>query len=310
MKIGFLFSGQGAQYPGMMNNIYREITAAKEVFDKADHALGRSISGLCFHGSQDELNLTHNTQPCVLASDLAACAALMSYGVYPNAVAGFSLGEFAALAVAKVLSVEETFKLVQIRADAMQEAVPAGQGGMAAVIGSTEDAVKELCGKTDGYVIPVNYNCPGQIVISGEAGAVDLAIAAAEREGLRVMKLPVSAPFHCEMMKPASDRLAEELEKLTLSDPEYPIYMNVDGMEERMGKNIASKLVKQAMSPVFWEKTLRNMFSDGIDTFVELGPGRTLSGFVKKTLKGVRICRVEDMKTLKKTLAELGQTAV
>lgn len=307
MKIGFLFSGQGTQYPGMMNDLYETNRYSKEVFDIADKVLGRSISGLCFQGTQEELNLTHNTQPCVLTADLAAYAALTSYSVRPDAVAGFSLGEFAALAAAEVLPLEDIISLVQIRADAMQEAVPIGQGSMAAIIGSTPEAVEELCSFIDGYVIAANYNCPGQIVISGEADAVERALLVAETRGMRAMKLAVSAPFHCDLMKPAADRIADEMKSLAMNDPIVPIYLNVDGRRGEPGKtDIPTKLIRQAKSPVRWEDTLRNMYADGIDTFIELGPGRTLSGFVKKTVKGVKLCRVEDKKTLSKTLAELG----
>ena len=303
MKIAFLFSGQGAQYPGMMHDLYQEEPVVRDVFDKADTALGRSITDLCFNGTQEDLNLTHNTQPCVLAADLAAGELLRARGIVPEAVAGFSLGEYAALTFAGVISQDDVFSMVQVRADSMQEAVPAGQGAMAALIGKDSVQAAEICGLVkSGYVIPANYNSPVQTVISGETVAVDEAVKIAEERGITCMKLAVSAPFHCELMKPAADKLAELFKYKVFSNPVIPVYMNVDGMPVTEGYKVAELLVRQAMSPVKWVKTLWDMREDGIDTFIECGPGRTLSGLVKKTLTGVNIYRVENLKTLNSTL--------
>ena len=303
MKIAFLFSGQGAQYPGMMHDLYQEESVVKDVFDKADTALGRSISDLCFNGTQEDLNLTHNTQPCVLAADLAVGELLRAKGIVPEAVAGFSLGEYAALTFAGVIPQDDVFSMVQVRADSMQEAVPAGQGAMAALIGKDSVQAAELCGLVkSGYVIPANYNSHVQTVISGESAAVDEAVSIAEERGITCMKLAVSAPFHCELMKPAADKLAELFKNKAFSNPVIPVYMNVDGMSVDEGDKVADLLVRQAMSPVQWVKTLQNMQEAGIDTFIECGPGRTLSGLVKKTLTGVNIYRVESLKTLNSTL--------
>ncbi len=307
MKIAFLFSGQGAQYPGMMQELCEASRAAKEVFDKADTALGRSISGVCFEGTQEDLNLTHNTQPCMLAGDLAAGMALRANGIEPAAVAGFSLGEYAALAFAGAIPVEEAFRVVQIRADSMQEAVPPGEGAMAAFVGATVEQVEEICAKvTKGYVVAANYNSPVQTVVSGSAAGVDEAFELAEVAGLRCIKLAVSAPFHCALMEPAAMRLKREFASITFADPSVPVYMNVDGKPITAAGPIPELLVRQAMNPVHWVQTLENMQADGIDTFIECGPGKTLSGLVKKTLKGVTVLRVENMKTLQSTLAELG----
>ena len=306
MKIAFLFSGQGAQYPGMMKDLYESEPAVKEVFDKADGTLGRSISGLCFEGTQDELNLTHNTQPCVLAADLAAAAALKAHGIEPAVSAGFSLGEYAALAFNGSLSLEDVFKVIQVRADAMQEAVAPGKGGMAAFVGASAEQVEEICAEVKaGYVVAANYNSPVQTVVSGSAEGVDEACAIAEAKGLRCVKLAVSAPFHCAMMEPAANKLKEVFADMTFAMPSVPVYMNVDGKALENAEEISEKLVKQAMSPVQWVKTLQNMQADGVDTFVECGPGRTLSGLVKKTLKDVKILRVENEKTLQAALEEL-----
>lgn len=306
MKIGILFSGQGAQYPGMMKDLYDSESAAKMLFDQADAALGRSISDVCFNGTQEDLNLTHNTQPSMLAGDLAAAMVLRAHGVEADAVAGFSLGEYAALAYAGSVSVDDVFRLIQIRADAMQEAVAPGEGAMAAFIGASAEQVEEICAKvTAGYVVAANYNSPVQTVVSGSVAGVDEACALADEAGLRCVKLAVSAPFHCALMEPAAKRLEQEFQSLTFQDPSVPVYMNVDGKPITSGAPVAGLLVQQAMSPVRWVKTLENMHSDGIDTFIECGAGKTLSGLVKKTLKGVKILRVENLKTLQSTLEEL-----
>ena len=306
MKIGFLFSGQGAQFPGMMKELYDSEPAAKEVYDIADRVLGRQISEICFEGTQEDLNLTHNTQPCMLAGDLAAGMALRSHGINADAAAGFSLGEYAALVYAGALSLEDAFRIIQIRADAMQEAVAPGAGAMAAFIGASSEQVEEICKKvTEGYVVAANYNSPVQTVVSGSAEGVEEAIKLGEAEGLRCMPLAVSAPFHCRLMEPAALKLKETFKTVSFCDPKIPVYMNVDGKPAADGMDIPEMLVKQAMSPVQWVQTLQNMKDGGIDTFIECGAGKTLSGLVKKTIKGVSVYRVEDIKTLEKTLAGL-----
>lgn len=306
MKIAFLFSGQGAQYPGMMKDLIDNEPAAKEIFDKADGSLGRKISELCLKGTQEDLNLTHNTQPCMLVGDLAAAMALKAHGIQADAVAGFSLGEYAALAYADAISMDDVFRTIQIRADAMQEAIAPGEGAMAAFVGATAEQVEELCKKvTKGYVVVANYNSSVQTVVSGSAAGVDEACELAEAEELRYVKLAVSAPFHCALMEPAAKRLEELFKTMSFKNPTVPVYMNVDGRSVTDGTQIAELLVKQAKSPVRWVQTLENMQADGIDTFIECGAGKTLSGLVKKTLKGVKVLRVENMKTLQSTLEEL-----
>ena len=304
--IAFLFSGQGAQYPGMMQDIARENSTAGEVFDTADRMLNRSISGLCFEGSQEELNMTHNTQPCVLAADLAAYEAVVAAGIRPDMAAGFSLGEYAALTAAGVIRMEDVFPVIQLRADYMQEAVPLGEGAMAAVMKLSSEEVQALCDETEGYVVPANFNCPGQIVVSGEADAVDRLCAKAKEKKIRVMKLPVSAPFHCDLMAPAAEKLEEALAGLTFNKPAFPVYMNVDALTEADPEVIRQKLVLQAKSPVRFEETIRHMVAAGADTFIELGPGKTLSGFVGKTIKeGIRVFNVTDTASLKLALEAL-----
>ena len=307
MKIAFLFSGQGAQYPGMMKQLCEAEPAAAEVFGRADAALGRSISSICFEGTQEELNLTHNTQPAMLAADLAAAAALRAHGVTAEAAAGFSLGEYAALAYAGVLSEAEAFRIIQIRADAMQDAVAPGEGAMAAFVGPTAEQVEEICGRvTAGYVVAANYNSPVQTVISGTAAGVTEAAALAAAEGIRCVPLAVSAPFHCALMEPAARRLEQEFKAVPFAAPAVPVYMNVDGKAAGQDADIPAMLVRQAMSPVRWVATLENLRDAGFDTFIECGAGKTLTGLVKKTLKGVNALRVEDPKTLQSTLEALG----
>ncbi len=306
MKIAFMFSGQGAQFPGMMKDLYEAEPAAKAVFDAADAALGRGISALCFEGAQEDLNLTHNTQPCVLAADLAAAAALKAHGVEPEGAAGFSLGEYAALAYAGAIATADVFPMIQFRADSMQDAVAPGVGAMAAMLGGTPEQVEAVCAAvTDGYVVAANYNCPTQTVISGEAAAVEQAIALAREQRIRGKVLPVSAPFHCALMAPAAKKLEALFAEKAFAAPSMPVYMNVDGMPNADAAAIPALLVRQAMSPVRWVQTLRNMQADGFDTFVECGPGRTLSGLAAKTLEGATILRVGDCETLAQTLEAL-----
>lgn len=297
-KIAFLFSGQGAQTVGMMKDIYENSAAAKVIFEEADRILGRGISALCFDGPQEELNLTHNTQPCMLAAELAADAALKEFGVKPDAVAGFSLGEYAALTAAGTISTEDVFRVIQIRADAMQDACPVGKGGMAAITKQTPEAVQALCNEAEGYVVPVNYNCPGQIVVSGEADAVDQVCALAKSRKIRAIKLSVSVPSHCALMAPAADKLAEVFRTVTFQVPAIPCYSDVDALPYKPDADIAAQLCQQVQSPVLWEQTLRNMYADGIRTFVEIGPGSTLTSFVKKTLEDVEMYSINSWEAL------------
>lgn len=306
MKIGFLFSGQGAQYPGMMKDLYDSEAAVKELFDSADAALGRKISKVCFEGTKAELSLTHNTQPAMLAADLAAAMALKAHGIEADALAGFSLGEYAALAFAGAIPAEQVFPIIQTRADAMQEAVAPGDGAMAAFVGVSAEQAEGICDRvTRGYVVPANYNSPVQTVVSGSASGVDEACEIARAEGVRCLRLAVSAPFHCALMEPAARRLEEEFKAVSFSNPSVPVYMNVDGRPVTDGTVIAGLLVKQAMSPVRWVQTLQNMHADGIDTFIECGAGKTLSGLVRKTLKDVKVLNVENLNTLQSTLEAL-----
>ena len=308
MKIAFMFSGQGAQFPGMMKDLCEAENTAKAVFDAADTALGRGISSLCFEGTQDELNLTHNTQPCVLAADLAAAMALRAHGIEFEGAAGFSLGEYAALAYAGAVSMKDVFEIIQHRADAMQDAVAPGRGAMAAMMGGSPEKIEEICAAvTDGYVVAANYNSPAQTVISGENAAVDQAIALAREQRIKGKKLAVSAPFHCALMEPAAKSLDALFTTRQFATPNIPVYMNVDAKANTDAAAIPDLLVRQAMSPVRWMQTLLNMQADGFDTFIECGPGKTLAGLASRTLKDVTILRVGDAQSLRETLDALGQ---
>ena len=304
MKTAFLFSGQGAQIVGMMRDIAENSPAAKEVFKLADSLLGRSISSLCFDGPQDALNLTHNTQPCLLAAELAAYAALEEKGIKPDAAAGFSLGEYAALVAAGVINIEDAFRIIQIRADAMQDACPVGKGSMAAITKQDAETVQNLCAEAEGYVVPVNFNCPGQIVISGEADAVDQVCTIAKSRKIRAVKLPVSVPSHCALMSPAADKLAETFKTIAFHAPALPCYSDVDALPYTKETDVAEQLCRQVQSPVLWEKLLRNLYADGVRNFVEIGPGSTLSKFVSKTLivDDVCILNIADQENFEKTL--------
>lgn len=305
-NIAFLFSGQGAQTPGMGKSLYDNSAAAKKVFAIADSVLGRRISEICFYGTQEELNLTHNTQPCMLAVDLAAYAAISEHNIKPQAAAGFSLGEYAALAAAGVISLEDAFRLVQLRADAMQEAVPVGEGAMATFMNLSPAEVESLCREVEGYVIPANYNSPGQTVVSGEAAAVKELIKKVKARGIKAVRLPVSAPFHCELMKPAKDKLAEAFETVTWHNADVPIYMNIDGKPHTRAEDIKQCVLRQTVSPVRWTDTIENMYADYNCYFLELGVGETLCHLVEKIKPDVLALSVEDIVTMQDFLRRYG----
>jgi [acyl-carrier-protein] S-malonyltransferase len=310
--LAFLFPGQGSQEVGMGRALAEASPAAKAVWAEADAALGFPLSTLCFEGPAADLALTANTQPAVLTTSVAAAAALAERGVTPGLAAGHSLGEYSALVVAGALRFAEAVRLVRRRGEFMQEAVPVGTGAMAALMGVELTAVEQICAEAaQGEVVGVaNINSPGQIVIAGHRAAVERAVeGAASRGGRKSVLLPVSAPFHCALMKPAADRLAAELERLTVSAPRIPVIRNVDGGVTRTADEVKPFLVQQVASPVRWTDCVERLAREGATGFLEVGPGRVLTGLLKRTLDGARGHAVEDPASLEKAIAAVGGAA-
>ncbi len=299
--IAFLFAGQGAQYPGMGEALCRCSKAARAVFDKADQ-LRPGTSAQCFTGTKEELSQTANTQPCVFSVDLAAACALQEAGIIPQAVCGFSLGEVAALTFAGAFSHADGFRLILQRADAMQRAAEQTKGGMAAVLKLSNEAVEALCASYPS-VYPVNYNCPGQLVVAGEQGALTAFCAAAQAEGGRTMPLAVSGAFHSPYMAAAAEEFYQLLSDFSFQTPSYPVYANVTAAP--YAPPYANLLAQQIASPVRFEQSIRAMAEVGIDTFVEVGPGKTLTGLIRKILPEAKAYSVQDEASLFETIQAL-----
>jgi [acyl-carrier-protein] S-malonyltransferase len=305
-KIAFVFPGQGSQAVGMGKDLHGLYAQARATFAEADDALGFSLSGLCFDGPEEELRKTANTQPAILTVSVACQRVLAEKGLLPAIVAGHSLGEYSALVAAGALAFADAVRLVRKRGQLMQEAVPLGEGSMSAVLGLEREAIIAICRQTEEKVGPVqavNFNCPGQVVIAGATAAVDAAGEALKQAGAkRVVPLPVSAPFHSTLLKPAAEKLALELDKITIADAAIPVVANVDGRILTKGADIKASLVRQAASPVLWEDCVAAIAAFGADTFVEVGPGKVLTGFTKKIAKDAVTLNVEDDTSLQKTL--------
>ncbi len=308
-KIAFLFPGQGSQYPGMGRELAEEFPSARRVFDVADEALGFPISKLCFEGPAESLQLTANAQPAILTVSVAAAEVLREKGIRADFVAGHSLGEYSALVAAGSLSIQAAVCLVRKRGEYMQEAVPVGLGTMAAVLGLEAAIVEEVCREAaQGEVVsPANFNSRGQIVISGNKGAVERAVGLAQARGAkRAILLNVSAPFHCALMKPAQERLAVDLDQAEIADPQVPLANNVDAALVRSSALVREGLKRQVTSPVRWEPSMRVLRGENVDCFIEVGPGRVLSGLLRQIDPQAECLRVEDKATLIETLARLG----
>ena len=305
-KLAFVFPGQGAQTVGMGKDFCAQYEVAEKLFAQADEALGYSIRQMCFEGPEEDLKLTANTQPAILTMSVIANEILKEHGLQPDVTGGHSLGEYSALVAADVLDFQDAVALVHKRGQFMQEAVPLGEGGMAAILGLAEDKIKEICAQISaqgGTVQAVNFNCPGQIVIAGSTKAVEEAAAAMKEAGAkRAILLHVSAPFHSTLMEPAAKRLAEVLDDITISDAKIPVVANVNGQIETSAADIKANLVKQAASPVLWIDCTKAMQAFGAETFVEVGPGKTLCGFNRKIDRKIHSENVEDIPSLQKTL--------
>jgi [acyl-carrier-protein] S-malonyltransferase len=307
-KIAFIFSGQGAQYVGMGKELYENIPVCREIFDKADEALGFSISKICFEGPEEELVKTENTQPAILTMSIAAVAALKEEGIFPDMTAGLSLGEYSALVCSGAFDFVDAVKLIKKRGRFMQEAVPAGVGAMAAIIGLKEEVLREVLAKSShaGIVEAANFNCPGQIVIAGEVKAVETAVENAREAGaFKAIMLNVSGPFHTSMMEPAALKLEKELAGMPVKDLQIPVITNVSGEFVENASDIRGILKKQVMSSVLWEKTINTMLESGVDTFVEIGPGKALCGFVKKVNRKATALNIEDLDSLHKAIKKI-----
>jgi len=301
MSLAFVFPGQGSQQVGMGKALAEAFPEAGAVFREADEALGFPLSKLCFEGPESELQLTAITQPAILTTSVAAWRVLAARGLRPAWVAGHSLGEYSALVAAGTLSLAEAVVAVRRRGQYMQEAVPVGQGAMAAILALDLPAVEKACAEAaQGEVVsPANINSPGQVVIAGHAAAVDRAMEACKAAGARrAVRLPVSAPFHCALMRPAQARLAGDLAALTFRDLEVPLVNNVDARVVRTGAEARDGLVRQVSASVLWQPSVERLVKEGVETFVEVGPGTVLTGLVRKIAKGARTFGVEDPSSL------------
>ena len=306
VKTALLFAGQGAQFVGMGKDLAEVHPTAKALFDRADEALGYGLSGICFSGPEEELVRTEHAQPAIYLVGWIALQLLreQSPSLAFDATAGLSLGEFTALAAADGLGFEDGLRVVRRRGELMQEACEASAGGMAAIVGLDEEAVRVVCEQAD--VSLANLNCPGQIVVSGDAEKMDAACEAAKAAGAkRAISLPVAGAYHSPLMQPAQAGLAEALAKVELREPSVPVYSNVTGQAHAGAGTIAGTMVEQVTSPVKWEACIRAMIADGVTRFIELGPGTALTGFMRRIDRGLEVLNVADNESLAKTAEAL-----
>lgn len=301
----FIFPGQGAQVVGMGKDFYDNFDFARQLFQQADDALGYSISNICFNGSEDDLKLTANTQPAILVVSVIVAELLKARGITPNIAGGHSLGEYSALVVAGSLNFQDAVKLVHKRGQFMQEAVPVGEGAMAAIIGLDDQIIIDTCIQV-GEVQAVNFNCPGQTVIAGTTAAVNSAVDKLKSAGAKkAVILPVSAPFHSKLMAPAAIKLANELDNVNINDAAFPVTSNFTGELETAANVIKRNLIAQADNPVKWIQCVNSMFAFGATTFIECGVGKTLCGFNRRINKKIRSLNVEDLGSLQNVISTL-----
>jgi [acyl-carrier-protein] S-malonyltransferase len=302
----FLFPGQGSQFTGMGKDLAEKYSVARQTFAEADEALGFSLSKLCFEGPDDQLKLTENTQPAILTVSTAVCRVLIEKGIVPRYVAGHSLGEYSAHVAARTMTFADAVRTVRNRGRYMQEAVPAGEGAMAAILGMPLDKVLEVCAEVaQGEVVsPANMNSPDQIVISGAKGPVERFVNVAKDRGAkRAVLLQVSAPFHCAMMQPAQDRLAVDLNSLTMSDPAVPVIANVDAEPRTTAGSAREALVRQVTGAVEWNRSMQKMIALGVTHYVEAGPGKVLCGLMRQIDRAQNCVNVGDEESLQKAVA-------
>ncbi|MGI6777739.1 MAG: ACP S-malonyltransferase [Acetivibrionales bacterium] len=307
-KTAFIFPGQGAQYIGMGKDIAQEYKSSDGVFDQASEILGYDVKKMIFDGDEETLKNTENTQPAILTVSIACMQPLLEKGIKPHVAAGLSLGEYTAHVLSGTLDFKDAVYLVKKRGKYMQEAVPVGVGSMAAILGLSDEDVIQCCKQAseEGIVEPVNFNCPGQVAVAGEVKAVEKLIELCKDKGARrAVLLPVSAPFHSSMLKPAGEKLSTELNKVKLNDIQIPVVTNVTAEYIVDKSKVVDLLIRQVSSPVLWEKSVRNMIDDGVTNFIEIGPGKTLSGFVKRISKDVNVFNIENIESLNTTLDKL-----
>ena len=306
MKKAFLFPGQGSQKVGMVADLYEKYDAVKALLKEADNRLGFSISRMMFDGPDEELMKTEFTQPAILTASVAVSTVLREHGLTPDVVAGHSLGEYSALVTAGALSFSDAIHIVHLRGKYMQEAVPLGEGGMAAIIALDAESIKDICNTISTEEKPVqavNFNCPGQVVIAGATEAVKQACNAMKEAGAKMaVMLKVSAPFHSIMMEPAAVKLKEVLDTVTIQDAQMPVYANYNAAAEIKVDDIRKNLVLQAAHPVLWDASIQQMIADGADLMIEAGPGTVLSGFMKRINRRIRTLHAEDVETVTNVL--------
>lgn len=301
----FMFSGQGSQYVGMAKELFEKFDGAKNVFAVAEEILGYDLAKIVFEGPDTELNKTSVSQPAIMATSLCALEAMKANGIKCEAVAGHSLGEYAAMVCSGMLSIEDGFRVIKARAEAMQKAAESSDGSMCAVIGLSAGEVEEVCEAIDGYVVPVNYNSTVQTVIAGETAAVDKAIEIFTEKKARAMKLNVASAFHSKLMQPAADEFIEAIKDIEFKAPTVDFYSNVLGDKLTDFSNMPELLAKHIVSPVKFTSELEAMKNTGFNTFIELGPNKVLTGLVRKTLTDVEFANVENLKTLEKALEKI-----
>ncbi|HXQ73585.1 MAG TPA: ACP S-malonyltransferase [Pyrinomonadaceae bacterium] len=307
-QLAMLFPGQGSQAPGMGKELAEKFPVARQVFEEADDALGFAISRLCFEGPAEELQLTENTQPAILTTSVAAFRAARESGLpEPSFVAGHSLGEYSALVAAGVIDLADAVKTVRARGQYMQQAVPVGTGAMAAVIGGELSAIENACHEASGDQVcsVANSNSPSQVVIAGNTEAVDRAIELLKGVAKRVIKLNVSAPFHCALMRPAQEKLSGHLERLTFNAPAVPVVTNVDARVTTAPDELRDALLRQVSAPVRWLESMQLLVGQNVQTVIEIGPGKVLSGLMRQTNRDIKCLNVEDAASLEATVATL-----